>query len=69
MITEKRKVMNYQEWTSYIQQIKKDILGNPVEFLGTDLPDQTLTEDIVNDVFLEFIKEREYLENSSHKAH
>jgi hypothetical protein len=69
MITGKRKAMNYQEWTSYIQQIKKDVLGNPAEFLGTDLPDHKLTENIIDDVFQEYLKEREYLENGSHKAH
>jgi hypothetical protein len=69
MITGKRKAMNHAEWTSYIQRIKTDVLSNPVEFLGTDLPDHKLTEDIIDDVFLEYLKEREYLESGSHKAH
>lgn len=69
MINGKRKAMNHDEWTSYLQQIKKDILCNPEEFLGPDRPDQRLTENIIDDVFQEYIKEREYLEHGSHKAH
>jgi hypothetical protein len=69
MINGKRKLMKESEWNTYLLQIKQNVLHNPVEFLGKDLPDQNLTNSIVDDIFKEFRRERLYLDSASQRAH
>lgn len=69
MIKGKRKLMEETEWNTYLLQIKQNVLRNPCEFLGEDLPDQKLTISIVDDIFEEFKRERLYLDSASHRAH
>lgn len=69
MLNGKRKLMSELQWKNHVQQIKLNVLHNPTEFLGEDLPDAKLTANIVDEVFGEFIKERVYLDNASQRAH
>jgi hypothetical protein len=69
MINGKRKLLKEHEWNTYLQQIKENVLHNPGEFLGEDLPDPSLTTSIVDDIFEEFKRERLYLDSASQKAH
>jgi hypothetical protein len=59
----KRKQLQSPSWLELCQKTKQSILNNPLEFLGDDLPEKNLMEDIVEEIFVEFVKERASRDN------
>jgi hypothetical protein len=57
MLADREKEMNPEEWNIQTKKMHQHILDNPIEFLGTDLPDQSLINDILNEIFIEFLKD------------
>ncbi len=64
MINDKQKEMHAAEWKKLIATTRERILANPVEYLGNDLPEPLLMEDVLNEIFDEFLKEKAFLERS-----
>ncbi len=64
MINDKRKDMPYDQWMDFIEQTRSSILGNPIDFLGYDLPEKSLMRDVLDDIFDEFLKEHAFLQRS-----
>lgn len=58
MIVGRRKTMDYNDWEDMILRAKISILNNPIDFLGTDLPDESLVRDVIDEIFYEFMKEQ-----------
>jgi hypothetical protein len=54
MLASRQKEMNSEEWMVLTQRTCENILKNPIDFLGTDLPEKDLTRDIVDEIFSEF---------------
>lgn len=60
MIVAKRKELTLNEWLELVEQTKRSIKSNPQEFLGSDLPESALLMDILDEIFVEFHRERAY---------
>ena len=65
MLAAKEKTMNLVEWQNYIQRTRESILGNPAEFLGPELPESTLMRDVLDEIFLDFHKDRKIKRKNS----
>ena len=57
MLTSKKKDMEKQQWDEYVKKTHERILRNPVDFLGTDLPNENLMTDILDEIFRDFAKD------------
>jgi len=58
MLAAKEKTMSLSDWQSYIQRTRENIIGNPTEFLGAELPEKSLMRDVLDEIFLEFHKDQ-----------
>jgi hypothetical protein len=56
MFIKRKTEMTVDEWQEFIYRTRSSILKKPHEFLGLDLPDESTTHTIVNDLFTEFLK-------------
>jgi hypothetical protein len=56
MLIDRKRKMDQLEWSDYVKRTMNSVLNNPREFLGADVPHPSLIEDIVDDIFSEFIK-------------
>lgn len=54
MLVSRQKEMEPSEWTAMLKKTQDNILRNPSEFLGQDLPEQNLMIDILEEIFKEF---------------
>lgn len=54
MLVSKQKEMDDAAWREFLKKTHDNILRNPTEFLGTDLPEQNLMTDILEEIFKEF---------------
>jgi hypothetical protein len=57
MLVAKKKVLREDEWSAATMRMKEQILSNPLDYLGSDLPDPDLQRDILDEIFLEFYKD------------
>ena len=57
MLTAKTEDMERDEWTEYVKRTHRRILQNPIDFLGTDLPNSSLLKDILDELFLDYGKD------------
>jgi hypothetical protein len=65
----KRKDQSMNEWKNLFERTKASVMANPIEYLGTELPEEsTLLRDIVDEIFLEFLKEIAYHEAASEQS-
>jgi hypothetical protein len=58
MLVHKQKEMDRREWVAMVMKIRNSVQGNPSEYLGTDLPDKDLLNDVLEELFHEFQRER-----------
>lgn len=59
MLIAKKSELQGEKWKEYVSATRGRIINNPEEFLGRDLPNNSLLCDIVEDIFDQFIKTRE----------
>lgn len=64
MINDRRKDMPNDQWMEFIEQTRNSVLSNPIEFLGDDLPDESLMRDVLDDIFDEYFREHAFLQRS-----
>ena len=57
MLVAKQNHMPVEEWEQYVLKTEEGIKKNPIDFLGTDLPEEGLTRDILREIFTEFFKD------------
>jgi hypothetical protein len=58
MLVDRQKGTDRKEWTMLVNKMRQSIHANPQEFLGVDLPDPNLLRDVLDEIFQEFMKER-----------
>jgi hypothetical protein len=56
MLIAKKAGMDNAEWRAYVINTMSRVITNPSEFLGSDIPDNSLIRDIIEDLFGEFLK-------------
>lgn len=61
----KRNEMQEEEWEVYVRKTTERIRQNPIEFLGADLPSESLISDILDEIEKEFIKETQIVRRKS----
>jgi len=54
----KKEVLSQQDWENFILLTKKSVLNHPDQFLGGDLPLALETEQIVDEIFLEYLENK-----------
>jgi hypothetical protein len=65
MLAARRKELQGPEWVAMVQQVRLSVVRNPSEFLGQDLPEQNLLNDILEEIFHDFMKECVYHDSTS----
>lgn len=58
MLIAKKASMDQAAWFHMVNNTKARVIHNPQDFLGTDVPGHSLLQDIVEELFLEFLKEK-----------
>jgi hypothetical protein len=58
MLVDKQNELDRREWSAMVMKIRNSIQGNPSEYLGADLPDTDLLNDVLEELFHEFQRER-----------
>lgn len=54
MLVTKQREMEPSEWKEFLDKTHDNILRNPSEFLGRELPELSLMRDILDEIFKEF---------------
>jgi hypothetical protein len=67
MLVARQRVLSRDEWIGLVKSTSNAVQNNPLEFLGTDLPDVDLLRDVLDDLFHEFMKERAFHASSAEK--
>lgn len=67
MLISKEKEMGSAEWTEFLKRTHDNIIRNPSEFLGPDLPERNLMADILDEIFKEFTTDLTIRNRSSQK--
>jgi hypothetical protein len=67
MLVSKEKEMSQSEWNEYVSKTHTNILSNAVEFLGSDLPEDDLMKDILEELFKEFSADLKIKKTGSYK--
>jgi hypothetical protein len=57
MLVAKKKELPSDEWLQFTNRLHEKITANPIEYLGSDLPEKDLIRDILDELFLEFHKD------------
>lgn len=57
MLKAKRNTMDTDAWRALVSETIDDILQNPSEYLGTDLPSPSLISDILTEIGHEFLRD------------
>jgi hypothetical protein len=55
MLQDKKRRMEKEEWLSFVNKTMHSVLNNPVEFLGTELPEEEMVKDLVQELFVQFV--------------
>jgi len=58
MLIAKKASMDREQWFESVKNTMVRVTTNPGEFLGSDIPDNSLIRDIIEDLFSEFLKEK-----------
>jgi hypothetical protein len=56
MLVNKKRTLTLATWLSFVHRTKARVLESPVEYLGEKLPEQQLTNAIVDSLFSDFLK-------------
>jgi hypothetical protein len=57
MLQSKRNKLSDLEWELLVRKTIRDVNLNPVEYLGQDLPSNTLVADVLAEIEVEFLKD------------
>jgi hypothetical protein len=63
MLVARRKELARKDWIGLVQKARENIQGNPIEYLGKELPEAGLLQDVLDEIFQEFLKECAYHES------
>ena len=58
LLEAKEKTLRHDEWQSFVKKTQERILLNPIDYLGMDIPDESLLKDIIEEIFIEFFKDQ-----------
>jgi hypothetical protein len=57
VLVARRRSMDKAAWTRLVDETLRHVIDNPVEYVGSDLPHQQLTRDVLDEIRTEFLKE------------
>jgi hypothetical protein len=57
VLVARRRSMDTVTWETLVDETLRHVKDNPVEYVGTDLPNQQLIRDVLEEIRYEFIKE------------
>ena len=58
MLVDKQKELDRREWVAMVMKVRNSVLRNASEYLGADLPDKDLLNDVLEELFHESQRER-----------
>jgi len=53
----RRRSMDKVTWTLLVNETLRHVIDNPVEYIGSDLPNPQLISDVLDEIRIEFLKE------------
>jgi hypothetical protein len=56
MLVNKKPTLTLATWLAYVNKTKSRVISSPNEYLGERLPPAGLTNEIVDSLFVEFLK-------------
>jgi len=59
VLVARRRKMKAQAWKRLVDETLQHVVDNPTEYVGSDLPENQLMIDILNEIRDEFLKESE----------
>ena len=60
MLVARQQSMERKQWVEMVTKSSNAVRNNPAEYLGDDLPESDLLRDVLDEIFLEFMKERAF---------
>jgi hypothetical protein len=54
----KKKKLSHDEWIAFANRTQSSIIQSPQQFLGNEIPDQSIVEKTVREIFAEFFEEQ-----------
>ena len=67
MLVARQKALDRDEWINLVNRTRNAVKKNPLEFLGPEMPDMPLVNDVLDDIFHEFMKERAFHASAAEK--
>ena len=57
VLVARRHAMSQASWEASVDETLRHVVNNPIEYLGSDLPDERLVTDVLGEIRLEFLRE------------
>jgi hypothetical protein len=58
LLDHKKTQLSEQDWIRFMEITKSSIQANPDQFLGKELPSRAVIQQIVDDIFVDYLKEQ-----------
>jgi len=52
----KKEKLNHQDWLDFVARTETSVKLNPQQFLGNELPNRMIVDQIVSEIFQEFME-------------
>ncbi len=56
MLVNKKRTLTLATWMAFVNKTKTSVLESPTEYLGENLPEKELTNQIVDSLFSDFLR-------------
>jgi hypothetical protein len=57
VLVARRRSIDKVAWTTLVDETLQHVIDNPAEYVGSDLPNQQLIRDVLDEIRTEFLKE------------
>ena len=56
MLVNKKRTLTLATWMAYVHKTKASVIESPIEYLGDNLPNKEVTDQIVDSLFSDFLR-------------
>ena len=57
LLVARRHAMSLASWEATVDETLRHVVNNPVEYLGSDLPDESMVNNVLDEIRQEFLRE------------
>ena len=55
LLVYKKEKLSHQDWLDFVARTETSVKLNPQQFLGNELPNRVITDQLVGEIFLDFM--------------